>query len=260
MYKKQMVNAVLGLGIFLVAPFAAQAMVASNFDSDADGWQLADYANGQTLIGILGPAPHSDTLGVPPGSILGDDPSDDIGGRYIAPNKFTSALGVGSILSFDLTLAVGDRTDAETFPLAPGLVLLESELNDLGILYVDFLPADGGAFTSYSVTVAPSAGTGNVLLSDPPIGFPPALPNEAWLAFPLGDPLDFSVATLANFDAVLADPNYRLSITGEITSGTDDVTALDNVVLAAPVPVPAALPLFFSALAGFGFLAKRRKA
>ena len=92
-----------------------------------------------------------------------------------------------------------------------------------------------------------------------PGGFP-FVALGSWIVFNPANPAGFQQASAADFTTVFANVT-QLTITGEVTSSTDDVLGLDNVsVLPASVavPVPAALSLLGSALLGLWVAARKR--
>ena len=84
------------------------------------------------------------------------------------------------------------------------------------------------------------------------------LPIGSWIVYDsTTGPVDgFIEAEMSHFIAVLGNVT-SLTINGEVTDSTDDSLALDNVVVAAAIPVPAALPLFGTAILGL-LLSRRR--
>lgn len=218
------------------------AAVVSNFDTDGDAWHVLTYTNPGAFVSDDGLAAFDNLFGNPPGSISATDPGDNFAARWGAPDKFLGdkSAFIGGQLRFDIIVKA--NPGPTSLPVVPGLVLIENASANLALAYTGALP-NAASWTSYTVPLGANA------LAP---GFPP--PLGFWASFAPNNP-SLNPASAADFVMVFANIT-RLSITGEVTDGTDDTLALDNVNL---VPIPAALPLLGSALFGLGFTARRRR-
>jgi hypothetical protein len=145
------------------------------------------------------------------------------------------------------------KTTLET--RAPGLVYIESAAGD-GIIYTGELPDD--SFGSYSLDIAPNS-SGLDTSIDPKLPGIPLPDIGLWAYVPDVtnlNPLSFSDPSAIQIQTILGDV-ARLTVTGEVIDGLDDVLAIDNFHITL-VPIPAALPLMLSALVGVAFAAGRR--
>lgn len=236
-------SAALSALVIMGASLSTNAMVVHDFSTDAQGWHVLTYDNPGTFQSDDGIAPYDANFGNPSpagnGSISATDPGDDLAARWGAPASIIAALEIGGSISFDIIIKANPGDSS--LPAVPGLLLIEGAGKSLG--YTGALPTATG-WTTYNISLNANA------LATQQIGF--------WANIDPTDPSNLNTpASAGDFIDVFAGIT-RVSITGEVTNGTDDTLALDNVVVTAPVPVPAALPLFLSAMAAFGFLARRR--
>ncbi len=215
----------------------AQAAIAtSTFDTDADGWVGLLCTNPGVCDGTLLPADKF--IFSPDGYIKTIDPGSSAAARLGAPAKFFDNLFIGATLSFDILVI--DPDGGGVFDVdPPPVVTIEGA--GITLAYLGVKPTIS-AWTHYDVPLEVTGDSG---------------PDNIWLKFLTGDPQDYALATMGDFNTVFGSLT-RLSITGEfINDDSDsDSVSLDNVNL---VPVPAALPLLLSALAGLGLGVWRRR-
>ena len=172
------------------------------------------------------------------GYIAAADPGDEVAARFSAPAPF---LGnqlnlIGTVLSFDATVNISGPVCCG--PRVPGLIAMENSAKNRMLAFVGTPVPAAGVWTHYDVTLAANALAAGAAGS--------------WLAYPIG-PLQPIKATAQDFLDVFENIT-RLTITGEYIDGLEDIAGIDNV---HAVPVPAAMPLLFSAL--LGLAAARRK-
>jgi len=225
---------------------AAGAFVSSDFDADygaglTDGWVGIECPNPGFVCGtdLLGPGDFSHqalggSSGInPDGFIKSTDPGSGTAARIFAPAKFNDALQTGRRLTFDLVIFPDPNGGTQIDLIPPPILSVAGN----GMLLVYLGPIPGfNTWTSYDVLLGD---TGNAFGGE-----------DSWFGWAGDAPFE---VTNTMFDSVFADPNVRLSVTGEfIDDGENlfDSVGLDDVNL---VPVPAALPLLFSALACLGF-------
>ena len=201
----------LVLGIASVAHGAS--VISSTFDTDTEGWGVTDLLDNATTSGSWSPN-WSGTVGLPAGSIS----TSDVGAgstSFVAPVKF---LGdkldyVGGSISFDMRNSVANYDGGLTYPI--------TYLYGSGILITN-----NGTYP----TVANQWAHDSTLLVP-----------EAW-HYMLGGPVTDSdfLAVLGNLEGVYLNSDWGWGA---------DTGWLDNVTMSA-VPIPGALWLFGSALAG----------
>lgn len=238
--------------LFLFVPFlTANAYAATSvFNSDAEDWRVFGFTQGAVFDSDLGLAEFDPTFGISPsgmGSITATDPGDDVGARFGAPGAFLGNLSafVGGQLSFDLIIRENDGP--KELDRVPGIVIFVNNAVGKALGFTDVLPTTSPATTStYTVPLM-----ANNIVPGSPV---PAL--DSWIVFNPSNPFAFQQASAADFTEVFANVT-QLTITGEVTSSTDDTLGLDNVNLSA-VPAPAALPLLGSAFLGLLAAARRR--
>lgn len=242
--------------LFVSAMFAfcgqTQAAIAtSTFDAgagDFDGWTaLACINPGLCAISNTTLTPggakfmHFESGGENAGYIQTVDPDSDNAARLVAPAKFTDNLAVGRGLSLHV-LVTAPNGGVFDSPVAP---LIAIEGDGLTLVFGVPTPVDLNEWLRYFVPLTPdNVGWSAVINSDPTNA---GLPSDPFDAGP------------GEFSRVLGDANKRLTVIGEwINDGSfqTDTGGLDSVNL---VPIPAALPLLLSALAGIGFTARRRR-
>lgn len=220
------------------------ATVQSTFDLTGEGWRDLTYTN----LGIFhldnGLANFDALFGNPAGSVDTTDPGDDFAARFGAPAG-AGYLGdltafIGGAIAFELIIKANDGPIPS--PAVPGVVAFENSVMNRGIGYTGPKP-NAADWTQYSALLLPAPGIVNPFV----VGF--------WGAYNLDNPFAVSLATAADFTNVLGNVT-RLTINGEVTDGTDDTIALDNVHLTM-IPIPATLPLLASTLFGLGFVARR---
>lgn len=245
--------------VFATVPVvhAAGVIAESTFDNgspDFDGWTAVECTNFGFCPLTGGEAPlvagginfsHSAIGGSPLGPFPGGgnlqavDPGATTAALFNAPAAFTSALAQGLILSFDLKIN-GLVFDNDGTPF-PDLVPL---------LYLD----NGAAAMLYAVPEAVAATALNTWAS-----FSLALvPNGDPLAGPGGWFTVLGADDGTAFNAIFAGSDPVLRFWGELTIDAPeaDGVQLDNVRLSM-VPLPAALPLMLTALAGLGWFRRR---
>jgi len=123
----------------------------------------------------------------------------------------------------------------------------------------DLLQVDPGISNPESVTVGPMFGAGVVS--------PLAVVNPGWGGFSMGmiaNAQGVVAATFENGEAAIVTSLYGQMIfnsflTDTVASPQLYLNELHSFTQVAQTPIPAALPLFATALAGFGFMARRRK-
>ena len=228
------IRAMVVVGLFGLATTAQAAVVASSsFTADAEGWTGLSCPN--PGVCALGADPlavqHLVAGGNPGGYIRTKDPSNTHAGRVTPPSTFSSNFALGQILSFDVLVEKNGGDGVFDATLAP-LVTIESASGTLVYGTTDF-PIIDGPWKHYEVPFAAdpnwSIFAGGALRA--------LLPGEFDTAFGIQTRLTIISEWLKDSTAV-------------------DTGGLDNVVLST-VPVPAALPLFVTALCGLGIKRKR---
>lgn len=185
---------------------------------------------------------HEIDQGNPGGNLHATDPAAGSTVLFNAPGKFLSNLSQGTTLSFDMFID-GPVYDETTLGVPLFYVFNGS---DIIVYAVDAIDAPLGQWLNFSVDIQPNAAGG----SGP----------GAWFSLNGGGVTDGDAAFNNIFGA--GGLATQLRFWGELTKDKpegDDGVLLDNVVITAPVPVPAALPLMLSALAGIGFARRRAK-
>lgn len=239
---------------------AMNVLASSDFDNgvdDFDGWTAHECGNfGLCPIpvagigGDLGPETpggttffHETDQGNPGGNLHATDPAPGSTVLFNAPGKFLSNLTQGTTLSFDMFI---DGTEYDDPGLGIPLFYVYND-SDIMLYAVDEADAPLGQWLSFSIDIQPNAAA--------------ASGPGSWLTLSgSGTPIDGDAA----FNNIFGNGGLatELRFWGELTKdkpeGVDGVL-LDNVVITAPVPVPAALPLMLSALAGIGFARRRAK-
>ncbi len=231
----------------------AAAMLSNTFSTpdDSEGWQVLNYIQGIAWDNQPGQTALWINEGNPPGAVRAEDPNDFEGARFLAPISGDLTRFIGETLTFDLKVI--ENFDPNEYTVSPqfGIVLIESGARTLA--YTDVNPDDG--WTSYAIPIGPSAGPLQTTISTGTTPLPPIPDVGFWVEYQTGNPFGgFSLATAQDFDEILASVD-RLTIIGEVLDGPEDKLALDNVY----IPVPAALPLLLSALAGIGVFQGRRR-
>ncbi len=214
----------------------AQAAIAtSTFDNDKDGWVGLLCTNPGVCYGTL---PADKFIYSSDGYIETKDPGSSSAARLGAPTKFLDNLFIGATLSFDILVL--DPDGGGLFDIdPPPVVTIEGA--GITLAYLGLKPTIS-AWTHYDVPLEVTGDPG---------------PDNLWLKFLTGQPQAAALATMGDFNTVFGSLT-RLSITGEFINDDKDLDSvrLDNVNL---VPVPAALPLLLSALAGLGLGVWRRR-
>ncbi len=140
--------------------------------------------------------------------------------------------------------------------ITPEFGIKALQANDtFGMIWDVFTP-DGRAFTDIFFGIRDAADQGatfTVTLDEVNGAAPSMLVQSVLTGQPNSGELLFSLA-LADIGLSSAT-SARISL---VSSKVNDSFTFDGGAL-TPVPVPAALPLFLSALAGFGFISRRRR-
>ena len=244
------------LCVFTVGAVNAMTLAESTFDpgADFDGWTGVECINAGLcpLTGEVGPLAankffHDDSdpqaFEAGPGYLEIEDPNSGSTGLYNAPSKFTSAIGPGTILEYDMKIFGGSFDNGAS--------------TDVPILYIQSTSAAVGLLYVVQESDVPIGDWFQMAVPIVANGDPLAGPGE-WFGFS-----DSGLSPIADdgtaFDATFAGPDTILRILGELTKDDLDIdgTRIDNIRLTA-VPIPAAFPMMLSALAAFGVW--RRKA
>ncbi len=206
---------------------AGPILVSSTFDSDTDGW-TAIVTNASSTWAVQGVASAIfDSDGSPGGSLRVTDP-DSWWSYFVAPSRFlgNKSAAFGGTLSFDSRYVTpADRYDNEADVVLKGAGLT---------LVRDVTSSLPGSWTHYEVALSGGAWRVNSTFSG-------AVATDAQI-----------LAVLTNLDAMW--------INGEHFSPVKEVIALDNVVLAAPVPEPETYAMMLAGLGMLGAIARRRRA
>lgn len=218
----------------LLAAFASvsvhfpAAAVTTNFSTGTEGWTLGDADN--PAVFPVG----NGTLSWNPGYITGTENAGGPINVFFAPPSYlgNQSSAYGSTISFDL------RAQSTTDGTAYSAVYLFG--NGQVISNASTFPATGSSFTNFSFNLNETSG---------------------WRIYTGGGYYGSTSVDQATFQAILAN----LTNVGIMM---DWLTGFDTIDLAqvsfgpnSAVPVPAALPLFATALIGGGVIAwrKRRK-
>jgi hypothetical protein len=216
--------------IALVGP-ASAASVSSTFDTDAEGWGVGNIrSNLSTAPDQSNPPTYTATGGNPGGYISTTDTQDIV--AFLAPSKFLGddSAFLGGELTFDLQDLVPPDDAAY-----PAVVLYTSTGS---ISYTSISP--GTTWTSFSIP----------------------LTAAGWTFYPGGESNGTVPVTDAEFAAALAGV-VNLAIEADWHTG-DDITGLDNVVLASgggpsPVPEPSTWAMMITGLIGMALISLRGK-
>lgn len=227
----------LSIATLLVAAFVPSTFAQMwTFDSDSQGWQIADFPGTGDYTPAFAefPVTYHSTMGASGGYISGLDPSD---GTFLfqAP---TSQLGnytgyLGGKLSFSL------QTDQEANWFLDSVVVFRNASSGLTIIAP--LAQPGSTWTGYSIDLVASSFRYNNLSG--------------------------GVVSTSDFAAVLGDLGTFL-INGEYHTGVSETTGLDSVIFAqaagegSPVPEPSTYAaigtVVLVGLAARRFCARRR--
>lgn len=215
---------------FAVLSAKAQAgpvLASSTFDTDAQGWTAAAVDAGSWSV--AGPATAAfNGEGNPGGSLRVADP-DSWWTYFVAPAAFLGdkSAAFGGSLSFDsryVTPGDSNANEADVVLKGAGLTLLRDLTGTLPVTW-----------THFDVSLNASG---------------------AWR---VGNTFSGAIATDAQILAVLTGLD-ALWINAEHFTPVKEVIALDNVVLAAPVPEPETYAMMLAGLGVLGAAARRRKA
>ena len=186
---------------------------------------------------------HESDQGNPGGNLHATDPVEaDSTMLFNAPVKFLNNLTQGTTLSFDMFIDGVEYSDTSF-----GIPLFYAHNGpDIMLYAVDADDAPLGEWISFVVDIQPN-GAGGVGLG-------------SWYTLVGGGGEDDGTVfnNIFGSGGLATELRFWGELTRDKPEGVDGVL-LDNVIITAPVPVPAALPLLLSALAGFGFLGSRRK-
>ncbi len=188
----------------LANPVHATVISSSTFDTDSEGWSVADWdaATGSTIVGTYA-VTYNVSGGNPGGYISSTDPSSN-DFRFAAPAKFlgNQAAAYGGSLQLDMF-------DQSQPTVSSYLVTLTGA----GLrLYSPYVNPPNTTFTSYTVLLTPSG----------------------WLLNDLGSGMQ---PTVTQMQTVLGSLD-GLYIEGDWHFG-GDFSGLDNVILNAGVPPPS---------------------
>ena len=204
----------------LLAPLAASAaMLDYTFDADAQGWRKANLALATLALTDLGPATWN-PAGSSGGFLTGTDVSEYT--FHLSPelSGASYAEAYGGTLSLDFRTAFSSATPT------PFVVLT----NGAGAIFQSRAYTASETLQSYGYTLAPGNG---------------------WMYGTSAT--NTAPATESQIRGVLGGLT-RIGVTSDVVFNGPDLTAVDNVRLAAPVPEPASLIAL-----GLGALALRRR-
>lgn len=226
-------GAFLAASILAVVIKVSAATVAWNFDTDAQGWQIDDFAGtgDYTTPFVVSPVTYHSTGGASGGYISAIDPSD---GTFLFQAPSTQLGDFSAFLGGKLTFSL--QTDQETNWTADSVVVLRGASS--GLTLISPLAQPGFTWTNYSIDlVASSFRYGNLA----------------------GSPV-----SAADLSAVLSDLGTFL-INAEYHAGVSETTGLDQVAFtsleAGPTPVPEPTTYgLLGAAALLGLMALRRRA
>lgn len=213
------------LGLFaqfaLFVPIdAGAATYSSGFDADLDGWSARAYDGAGSYI-ATGELSFSGIGGNPDGCLRFDDSDADRTTWFVAPSGLNGdwSANDGGFISFDQRLVNVGSSPTYT---ASAVALFDEIGNNRAIW-------TGGT---------PTGATGWVSIMVP-------IDEASWVV-------------TGSWDALLAGVT-AFGIKAELTTGSFDITGIDNVVIAeAPsVPIPGAVWLLGSGLVGIAGLRKK---
>lgn len=212
--------------VAILASNAAMATTVSNFDTGAEGW-VSGNIGGNTAINDLGVVTWVATGGKSGGYISATD--DHTISAFIAPSSYLGdqSSAIGGALTFSLQAVSTD-----------------------GLVYPNVVIYGAGTSMSYSTTPPGTTWTDyNIPLT-----------SLGWTLYPGGENNGVTPVGAALFASIMANIT-GLAIEADWQTGSD-LVGLDSVAFSgtAVTPIPAALPLFASALGGLGLVGwKRRK-
>jgi len=204
------------------------ANTVSNFDTNDEGWVIGNI-NSPVAVGGTQAATYNAAGGNPGGYISTNDVFDITG--FIAPSSYTGnqSANLGGTLTFSLQDLV--TPDNVAYPTV--------------VIY------SGGSSIAYAASLLTTAWT----------TFSVPLSSTGWTVYPGGEANGATPVSAATFATIMANIT-SLAIEADWHTGAD-ITGLDSVAMTAAqvatTPIPAALPLFASALGGLGFAGWRRR-
>ena len=230
---RAIIRALLGAAAALAAaaPAAATVIASSSFDTGPEGWAQGEFdgPNGQPSAGV-------DYL---PGEIAIPHDNYDIA-SFLAPAAYLGNLSAarGGTLSYDLTDAFNDgQADGSGTAWSAYVSVYGANGRLIYGGLEDRLPSRTG-FSHFQIHLTAAT-----------------FYTEGNLRTGTGPTLGGRRVTQQEFDDVFADV-ARLGIPADFSSG-DDSSRLDNVVLTAAVPEPAAWSLLIGGFALTGVALRR---
>jgi Laminin B (Domain IV) len=225
--------------IAIAAPHAkASSLATSTFDTGTDGWTDGDFSDTSTS-GVSQDVAWNSTNKW----ITSDDPELGVTSAFVAPSKFTGnqSAAFNGTISFQLSDSNGSGGPNSGNNNQSALSLIGDGFTLYAKNFVGAPSSSSSSLTTYTITLNGSDFyTGN--------------------SGDQTDPTNGAVSD-ATLQLVLAHLS-QVGIDLDWTNGADFAT-LDNVILTSgPVtatPLPAALPLFATGLAGFGLFARRKR-